>query len=898
MATTPRKKRFSLFGTQQNNSVNTLNTGSSLLTNYFPTTTSITSIRDDKFLTSDDIKKSMEIFERIVLSANDYCDSIDKLGKTSKTFSKALKEYGNIKGMDASHVTSFQATSQFFEIYAEIQLKLNKVVQKEFETLQKFWDKYSKKATKEERAHNDYISDLDRQLNKVTLEYEKKAKKTFPDSHEKYINSVTLVNSDIARARAEYVTQLSKRERNTHDIIAQIICRIIENQNNSFNDSSKRCGPSVTKINETLPLVGVCTQSSHTSHNNNDDDNGDESKISKPVKPTKEISMITRKLSRKASHKVSQSFATISELQAAAMNYFSSEFNKPLYEEPEEEEISKSSLPPQIPPVSISTEPMDLRFNHPIQSFDEIIKSENNFNLENNNNNNNNNNLENNNNNNNNKNENSYNDNEGSSILSIPLSFKQKTSELISKISIGIHDEDYPFIRDYDIIGGENKSIKSNEIINNNNNNNNNNSPQENKEIKNLSINTGNNFLNNDSNITNNIIEKATKKNKENEINNDDDDDDDDDDGLKPAYSFDTRYLVCSFPTELPTRISPSTSPRESINFENNNNNSRRKTSEESDERKEFEQRKKNHLQHTHTRSDGNIKYEKVSKSNSSTNSYQFGHSHSPTSITPITPITPATTTSSTSNCEDYFNSKSRFSQLPPPSSSSSSSSSLLPPPPLSSSSKSNNIENEKSSTRLPTNLRPRRANTDYNLLIKNNNNNNSKRVGPSVADLKERFLSLNNDNNNNNNNKEKTPSTPRSIPRSKQGHVSTLLSRFDIENPHHPTRSTSQTSKASEDYFFRNITKRSSEDYSYNNNRYEEDIVERSHSSTGIFKDEMYHQEPLSNENVFSSSPTKQEECNCHNCRQIAEKVDLSLDPLNDSSTFGRKSIENNGNI
>ncbi|CAG8796291.1 16186_t:CDS:2, partial [Dentiscutata erythropus] len=227
MATTPRKKRFSLFGTQQNNSINT---GSSLLTNYFPNTTSI---RDDKFLTSDDIKKSIEIFERIVLSANDYCDSIDKLGKTSKTFSKALKEYGNIKGMDTSHVTSFQATSQFFEIYAEIQSKL-----------------------KEERAHNDYISDLDRQLNKVTLEYEKKTKKNIPDSYDKYINSVTLVNSDTARARAEYVTQISKRERNTHDIIAQIICRIIENQNNSFNDSNKRCGPSVTKINETLPLVG------------------------------------------------------------------------------------------------------------------------------------------------------------------------------------------------------------------------------------------------------------------------------------------------------------------------------------------------------------------------------------------------------------------------------------------------------------------------------------------------------------------------------------------------------------------------------------------------------------------------------------------------------------------
>lgn len=91
---------------------------------------------------------------------------------------------------------------------------------------------------------------------------------------------MTLVNSDIARARAEYMSQVSKREKNTHDIIAQIVCRIIENQNNSFGESSKRCGPIVTKINETLPLVGVCTQSSLNSNTiTNGEENFDEPKV-------------------------------------------------------------------------------------------------------------------------------------------------------------------------------------------------------------------------------------------------------------------------------------------------------------------------------------------------------------------------------------------------------------------------------------------------------------------------------------------------------------------------------------------------------------------------------------------------------------------------------------------
>ncbi|CAG8825565.1 9485_t:CDS:2, partial [Racocetra persica] len=119
------------------------------LNNYFPAQP----IRDDKIPNPNDVQKAVENFGHLVSIAGNFCDLVDKLAKTSKALSKSLKEYGNSKGMDSSHVMCLQAMSQFYENYSEAQTKSSKHLQKEFDTLQKFWEKYSRRVAKEEKAY-------------------------------------------------------------------------------------------------------------------------------------------------------------------------------------------------------------------------------------------------------------------------------------------------------------------------------------------------------------------------------------------------------------------------------------------------------------------------------------------------------------------------------------------------------------------------------------------------------------------------------------------------------------------------------------------------------------------------------------------------------------------------
>ena len=74
------------------------------------------------------------------------------------------------------------------------------------------------------------------------------------------MTSLTSIKSDIARARTEYAEEVMKREKHTHFVISQIICRLIVGQFASFNDSLKKCGPNITKINTPILKI-LCSKS-------------------------------------------------------------------------------------------------------------------------------------------------------------------------------------------------------------------------------------------------------------------------------------------------------------------------------------------------------------------------------------------------------------------------------------------------------------------------------------------------------------------------------------------------------------------------------------------------------------------------------------------------------------
>ncbi|CAG8460362.1 3942_t:CDS:10 [Funneliformis caledonium] len=308
---------------------------------------------DDKLPNADEVRKAIDNLERLVLAADAYRDILNKLNKATKTFSKLLKDYSNSKGMESIHVMCLQTTSQFYDNSTEIQSKL--ALQKDFEAIQKYWEKYSKKVAKDEKAHNDYVGELDKQMKKMNKDYEKKIKKDKDnkpsiDSHNQYMTSFATLGSNIGQAQKEYAEKVAKREKRTHSIISQIVCRLAEGQFAYFNDSLKRCGPSITKMKEWEPFAGEDMPPPQ------DLDDFLEEQASQSQSDKSSIT----------SEKKVISIASIAEKQIAAMN-LSQENRLPFNEEPENNIISTRYVQTheQKSPVITTPETTKPTYPHP-----------------------------------------------------------------------------------------------------------------------------------------------------------------------------------------------------------------------------------------------------------------------------------------------------------------------------------------------------------------------------------------------------------------------------------------------------------------------------------------------------------------------------------------------------
>jgi hypothetical protein len=248
---------------------------------------------------------------------------------------------------------------------------------------------------------------------------------------------LTSIGSDIARARSVYAEEIMRREKHTHSVISQIVCRFIEGQFASYNDSLKKCGPSITKIKEWASFAGQDTFISSILDLDsflemqimteiNDNDNNNDELIFSGNQP------------RISPYRISQSIASISEMQKAVMNNKLQE-TEPLTEEPVK---IQEGLSPQTP-SSISGKSLesvkttnttvvtnvseDTKFKSTISSVPPVVTATTEI-------------------------------NPPISPINVPNSKEKPSStknkplspNLLSSLSIGIHDHDNPFFRDDD----------------------------------------------------------------------------------------------------------------------------------------------------------------------------------------------------------------------------------------------------------------------------------------------------------------------------------------------------------------------------------------------------------------------------------------------------------------
>ncbi|KAF9099877.1 hypothetical protein BGX23_009732 [Mortierella sp. AD031] len=211
-------------------------------------------------LTRGEVHSSLENLKKLVIAAESYRELTAKLAKTTKQLGKCFKEYGDTKGMDSTYVMCLKSSANFYESFAEMESKLATCLQKDFELLQGNWEKHTKRVTKDERAHDEILGDLDERIKKISMSYDRKNKRPDPNtalmSHEKYISTLSELQESIASAKRDHRNTVARRERYTHSLTAQIACRLSEAQFLAIERQLRGSGPSLLKIKEWAPYAG------------------------------------------------------------------------------------------------------------------------------------------------------------------------------------------------------------------------------------------------------------------------------------------------------------------------------------------------------------------------------------------------------------------------------------------------------------------------------------------------------------------------------------------------------------------------------------------------------------------------------------------------------------------
>ncbi|ORY76296.1 hypothetical protein BCR35DRAFT_305969 [Leucosporidium creatinivorum] len=134
--------------------------------------------------------------------------------------------------------SALQASSSMFETLAEVDLKHAKVVKKEYESLNELAGKWFTKTSKEEKAFDESLAQLDYKVQKATAAYEKTRprapKPTMIDaqhaaaSHDRYIQSLSVLSSSISSLKLSYAESSGEKRDRVVKEVGRALCGLAE----------------------------------------------------------------------------------------------------------------------------------------------------------------------------------------------------------------------------------------------------------------------------------------------------------------------------------------------------------------------------------------------------------------------------------------------------------------------------------------------------------------------------------------------------------------------------------------------------------------------------------------------------------------------------------------------
>ncbi|CAE6457298.1 hypothetical protein ACGC1H_002470 [Rhizoctonia solani] len=200
-----------------------------------------------------EVHKSSKCIELVVTLFSDYCQAATTLANLQKKLSRALRDAATVKGTGMVPANAMQASSALFEALGEVDGKLAKLAEKEYDHLSAEVRKHFKKMAKEEKAHDEMTFNTNVRLKQASSSYDKKVKGKVPytaEEHAKQVHLLSTLGNEMAAAKLTHETMISQRHVGILFAVGASLSRVADACWTGSCEHVKRAGPLIGRIGQ------------------------------------------------------------------------------------------------------------------------------------------------------------------------------------------------------------------------------------------------------------------------------------------------------------------------------------------------------------------------------------------------------------------------------------------------------------------------------------------------------------------------------------------------------------------------------------------------------------------------------------------------------------------------
>ncbi|KAJ1308104.1 hypothetical protein OPQ81_002167 [Rhizoctonia solani] len=200
-----------------------------------------------------EVHKSSKCIEIVISLFSDYCQTATTLANIQKKLARALRDVATVKGTGMVPANAMQASSALFEALGEVDGKLAKLAEKEYDHLSAEVRKHFKKMAKEEKAHDEMTFNTNVRLKQASSTYDKKVKGKVPytaEEHAKHVHLLSALGNEMATAKLAHETLISQRHVAILFAVGGSLSRVADACWTGSCEHVKRAGPLIGRIGQ------------------------------------------------------------------------------------------------------------------------------------------------------------------------------------------------------------------------------------------------------------------------------------------------------------------------------------------------------------------------------------------------------------------------------------------------------------------------------------------------------------------------------------------------------------------------------------------------------------------------------------------------------------------------